>query len=238
MLLKGENLSKNFGGLLAVNAANFHINEGEIVGLIGPNGAGKTTLFNLISGAIAPASGKIMFKDEDITGLKPHQICKKGIARTFQSSKLFNGLSVYDNVYMAIQFGHEKQMSEADAHHRVLELLESVNLLHEQRTLVRDLSIGVQKRVEIARSLATEPDLLLLDEVMAGLNPAEVAGSMELVSQIRERGITVFMIEHVMKAIMTVCDRIIVFHNGSDLVEGTAEEVASNPTVIKIYLGE
>ena len=238
MLLQGENLTKSYGGLMAVHDAAFHVNEGEILGLIGPNGAGKTTLFNLISGAVEPTSGTITFKDENITGKKPHQICKKGIGRTFQSSKLFNGMTVFDNVFMAIQFGQSTGMSDKDARARVLELLDYVNLIHEQNTIIRDLSIGVQKRVEIARSLATKPDLLLLDEVMAGLNPSEVESSMELISKIRDQGITVFMIEHVMKAIMSVCDRIVVFHNGTNLVEGTPAEVSSNPTVIKVYLGE
>lgn len=238
MMLKGEGVSKNFGGLMAVSNANFHVNQGEIAGLIGPNGAGKTTLFNLISGAVRPASGKIIFKDENITGLKPHRICRRGIARTFQSAKLFNGMTVFENVRLALMFGKSRVYSEKEVRNQVLQLLANVNLLAERSKLVKDLPVGSQKRVEIARALATRPELLLLDEVMAGLNPTELAQSMELIAKIRDMGITVFMIEHVMQAIMTICDRIMVFHNGTNLVEGTPQEVASDPTVIRIYLGE
>ncbi len=238
MMLKGEGVSKNFGGLMAVSNANFHVNQGEIAGLIGPNGAGKTTLFNLISGAVRPASGKIVFKDENITGLKPHRICRRGIARTFQSAKLFNGMTVFENVRLALMFGKSSSYSEKEVRNQVLQLLANVNLLAERSKLVKDLPVGSQKRVEIARALATRPELLLLDEVMAGLNPTELAQSMELIAKIRDMGITVFMIEHVMQAIMTICDRIMVFHNGTNLVEGTPQEVASDPTVIRIYLGE
>ncbi|MCL4876459.1 MAG: ABC transporter ATP-binding protein [Anaerolineae bacterium] len=237
-MLKGEGVSKNFGGLMAVSNANFHVNQGEIAGLIGPNGAGKTTLFNLISGAVRPASGKIVFKDENITGLKPHRICRRGIARTFQSAKLFNGMTVFENVRLALMFGKSSSYSEKEVRNQVLQLLANVNLLAERSKLVKDLPVGSQKRVEIARALATRPELLLLDEVMAGLNPTELAQSMELIAKIRDMGITVFMIEHVMQAIMTICDRIMVFHNGTNLVEGTPQEVASDPTVIRIYLGE
>jgi branched-chain amino acid transport system ATP-binding protein len=238
MMLKGEGVSRNFGGLMAVSNASFHVNEGEIVGLIGPNGAGKTTLFNLISGALAPVSGTISFKDDNITGLKPHRICRKGIARTFQSSKLFDGLSVYENVRTAVLFGKPGFFVAVDVRERVNKLLETVGLLEQRDVLVSNMSLAKQKRVEIARALATQPSLLLLDEVMAGLNPTEVSQSIDLVSRIRDEGVTVFMIEHVMKAIMAVCDRIIVFHQGTNLVEGTPEEVANNPDVIRIYLGE
>jgi branched-chain amino acid transport system ATP-binding protein len=237
-MLKGEGISKNFGGLMAVSDADFHVIQGEIVGLIGPNGAGKTTLFNLISGAIKPASGRITFKGQNITGLEPHQITKRGVARTFQSTKLFHNMTVFDNVRMALLFGQSKRFSEDDTRRQVNQLLATVNLLSERPRMVRDLSIGQQKRVEIARALATAPELLLLDEVMAGLNPMEVEQSMELIQKIRERGVTIFMIEHVMKAIMNVCDRIVVFHQGSNIMEGTPDEVVNDPTVIKIYLGE
>jgi branched-chain amino acid transport system ATP-binding protein len=237
-MLSGEGLSRNFGGLMAVSNASFHVNVGEIVGLIGPNGAGKTTLFNLISGALTPVSGEIKFKGENITGLKPHQICRKGIARTFQSAKLFNGMSVFENVRLALLFGKPHTISEDEATRQVMQLLATVNLLSERSRIVRDLLVASQKRVEIARALATRPELLLLDEVMAGLNPAEITQSMELIDRLRDNGITIFMIEHVMKAIMNVCDRIIVFHNGSKIAEGTPGEVASNQSVIRIYLGE
>jgi branched-chain amino acid transport system ATP-binding protein len=237
-ILEGEGITKNFGGLAAISGADFHVNQGEIVGLIGPNGAGKTTLFNLISGALTPASGVIRFKGENITGLKPHQICKKGVARTFQSAKLFAGLTVFENVLLASLFGKPKAISGPEAERETLELLDFVELSPARTTLAKDLPIANQKRLEVARALATKPELLLLDEVMAGLNPTEVAQAMELITKIRAKGITVFMIEHVMKAIMSVCDRIIVLHYGTKLAEGRPEEIATNPTVVEIYLGE
>jgi branched-chain amino acid transport system ATP-binding protein len=236
-MLSGEGINKHFGGLAAVSNASFRVHRGEIVGLIGPNGAGKTTLFNIVSGLIPPDAGTITFNRENITGLKPHQICKLGIARTFQSPKLFNGMTVYENIRLALMFGTSESYSDDEFRRKVNQLLATVDLLAERMTLVKDLPIGSQKRVEIARALALEPELLLLDEVMAGLNPAEVAQSIELIGEIRKIGITVFMIEHIMKAIMTVCDRIIVFHNGSNIADGTPEEIAHHPTVNKVYLG-
>lgn len=237
-MLKGEGVNKVFGGLIAVSEADFYVGRGEIVGLIGPNGAGKTTLFNLISGALAPLSGIITFNGENITGLKPHQICKKGVARTFQSTKLFDGLTVFENVLSGLLFGDSQAMPEPEAGQEVMALLDFVELSAAWATVAKDLPVASQRRVEIARALATKPQLLLLDEVMAGLNPTEVAQAMELIVKLRDRGMTIFMIEHVMKAIMTVCDRIIVLHYGSKIAEGTPAEVAANPTVVEIYLGE
>ncbi len=237
-MLRGEGVNKVFGGLIAISEADFYVGQGEIVGLIGPNGAGKTTLFNLISGALAPLSGTITFKGENITGLKPHQICRKGVARTFQSTKLFDGLTVFENVLLASQFGDTQAKSGSETEQEVMALLDFVELSTEWATIAKDLPVASQRRVEIARALATKPQLLLLDEVMAGLNPTEVAQAMELILKLRDRGITIFMIEHVMKAIMTVCDRIIVLHYGSKIAEGTPAEVAANPTVVEIYLGE
>jgi branched-chain amino acid transport system ATP-binding protein len=237
-ILEGEGVTKNFGGLAAVSGADFHVNQGEVVGLIGPNGAGKTTLFNLISGALAPASGVIRFKGENITGLKPHQICKKGVARTFQSAKLFAGLTVFENVLLGSLFGKPKAISGLEAERETLELLDFVELSMARTTLAKDLPVANQKRLEVARALASKPELLLLDEVMAGLNPTEVVQAMELIGKIRNKGITILMIEHVMKAIMSICDRIIVFHYGSKIAEGAPAEIATNPTVVEIYLGE
>lgn len=238
-ILEGVGVSKNFGGLMAVSQADFHVEQGEIVGLIGPNGAGKTTLFNLISGAIPPRSGVIKFKGENITGLKPHQICKKGVSRTFQSTKLFTDLTVFDNILLASQFGQAQTISRSEAERETLELLDFVELpaAAARTTLAKDLIMANQRRLEVARALATKPQLLLLDEVMAGLNPTEVTEAMALITRIRDKGITIFMIEHVMKAIMSVCDRIIVFHYGSKLAEGKPAEIAANQTVIEIYLG-
>ena len=237
-ILEGEGVTKYFGGLAAVWNVDFHVNQGEIVGLIGPNGAGKTTLFNLISGALVPKSGVIRFKDEKINGLKPHKICKMGVARTFQAVKVFATMPVLENVLLGSFFGAPDSMSSADATREAMELLEFVGLSAMRATPAKDLTLANQKRLEVARALATKPDLLLLDELMAGLNPTEVAQAMELVTRIREQGVTIFMIEHVMKAIMSVCDRIMVLHHGEKIAEGTPQEIATSKTVVEVYLGE
>jgi branched-chain amino acid transport system ATP-binding protein len=237
-ILEGNGVIKYFGGLAAVSDVDFHVERGEIVGLIGPNGAGKTTLFNLISAALVTKRGIIRYKDKKITGLKPHQICRMGIARTFQSVKVFTNMSVLENVILGSLFGSRKGTSSKDAAKKAGELLEFVGLLEIKDVPARDLTLVNQKRVEVARALASEPELLLLDELMAGLNPAEVIESMKLVAGIRDRGMTVFMIEHVMKAIMGVCDRIIVLHHGEKIAEGTPSEIAGNRAVVEVYLGE
>jgi len=237
-VLEGEKVTKLFGGLSAVFNVDFHIDKDEIVGLIGPNGAGKTTLFNLISGAHVLTSGTTKFKGEDITSLKPNKICKRGIARTFQLIKLFGNMTVFDNVYLASLFGLSRKKSETDARRESLELLEFVGLSGVGSTPAKELTLANQKRLEVARGLATKPELLLLDELMAGLNPAEVTQAMELITKIRNRGITIFMIEHVMKAIMSVCNRIMVLDHGVKIAEGTPEEISTNKKVIEVYLGE
>jgi branched-chain amino acid transport system ATP-binding protein len=237
-ILEGEKVSKYFGGLAALSNVNFHIDEGEIVGLIGPNGAGKTTLFNLISGALVTKRGAIKFKDKKITGLKPHQICRLGLARTFQSVKIFANMPVLENVLLGASFGTPTTMSTADAAREATESLEFLELSEVRATPARDLTLANQKRLEVARALATKPELLLLDELMAGLNPTEIAEAMELITKLRDKGITIFMIEHVMKAIMGICDRIIVLHHGEKIAEGTPQEIASNKKVVEVYLGE
>jgi len=237
-LLEGEGVTKYFGGLAAVSHVDFHVDQGEIFGLIGPNGAGKTTLFNLISGALILKSGVIKFRGEKISGLKPHQICRLGVARTFQSVKVFANMPVLQNVLLGSLFGTPTGMSAADAAREATELLEFVGLSAVMATPAKDLTLANQKRLEVARALATKPELLLLDELMAGLNPTEVAQAMELVTKIRDKGITIFMIEHVMKAIMGVCDRIMVLHHGEKIAEGTPQEIATSKTVIEVYLGE
>jgi branched-chain amino acid transport system ATP-binding protein len=237
-VLEGEKVTKLFGGLSAVFNVDFHVDKDEIVGLIGPNGAGKTTLFNLISGAHAMTSGTTKFKGEDITSIKPNQICKRGIARTFQLIKLFGNMTVFENVYLASLFGKSETVNKPDAEKESLELLEFVGLSAVSSTPAKELTLANQKRLEVARGLATKPELFLLDELMAGLNPSEVAESMELITKIRNRGITIFMIEHVMKAIMSVCDRIMVLDHGVKIAEGTPEEISTNKKVIEVYLGE
>jgi branched-chain amino acid transport system ATP-binding protein len=236
-ILEGEGVTKYFGGLAAVSKVDFHVDQGEIVGLIGPNGAGKTTLFNLISGALDLKSGSIRFKGEKISGLKPYQICRKGVARTFQSVKIFGKMLVTENASLGLLFGASTRVSSADAGREAAELLDFVGLAAMKTKPAHDLTLVNQKRLEVARALATKPELLLLDELMAGLNPTEVAQAMELVTQIRDRGITIFMVEHVMKAIMSVCDRIIVLHHGEKIAEGTPQEIATSKTVVEVYLG-
>ncbi len=237
-ILCGERVKKSFGGLAAVGGVDFAVEQGQVVGLIGPNGAGKTTLFNLISGALVPDSGEIRYKGKRITGSKPHQICKAGVARTFQSVKVFADMPAFENVVLGTLFGTPTGMSSAEAARQADELLEFVGLSAMRATPAKDLILSNQKRLEVARALATKPELLLLDELMAGLNPTEVAQAMEMIADIRTRGITIFMIEHVMKAIMGVCDRIVVLHHGEKIAEGTPQEIATSKTVVEVYLGE
>jgi len=237
-ILEGEGVTKYFGGLAAISNVGFHVDQGEIVGLIGPNGAGKTTLFNLISAALVPNSGVIRFKGEKISALKPHQVCRAGVARTFQSVKIFGNIPVLGNVLLGSLFGTSTGMSSADAAREAMELLEFVGLSTMRATPAKDLTLANQKRLEVARALATMPELLLIDELIAGLNPTETALAMELVTRIRERGITILMIEHVMKAIMSICDRVIVLHHGEKIAEGTPQQIVNSKTVVEVYLGE
>jgi branched-chain amino acid transport system ATP-binding protein len=217
---------------------DFTVEQGEVLGLIGPNGAGKTTLFNLISAALVPKSGTIKFKGKDITGLKPYKICRMGVARTFQSVKVFADMPVLDNVVLGSFFGTSTGISSSDAVAKASEILEFMGLSEVKAIPAKDLTLASQKRLEIAAALATKPELLLLDEIMAGLNPAEVSEAMELVTKIRENGITIVMIEHVMKAIMNMCERIMVLHHGEKIAEGTPQEIATSKKVVEVYLGE
>jgi len=235
--LTAEGVSKRFGGLTAVDDVAFEVEQGEIMGLIGPNGAGKTTLFNLISGAIPVDSGTITLDGAKISGKKPHTICRAGVGRTFQTAKNFPGMSVTENVMMGALFG-KRGASREDAKRDVAEILTFVGLDGVKDRNVPDLTLAGQKRLEVARALATKPRILLLDETMAGLNPTEVEEAMELVKSIRDKGITIIMIEHVMRAIMTICDRIIVLHHGSKIAAGTPEEIAASDAVIEVYLGK
>jgi branched-chain amino acid transport system ATP-binding protein len=237
-ILEGQDVTKYFGGLAAVSHVDFYVDQGEIAGLIGPNGAGKTTLFNLISAALPLKSGELRFRDQKLNGLKPHQICKMGIARTFQQTKIFGDMPVFQNILVGAFFGSPNRISGADAAREASQALEVVGLSAMSAAPAKDLTLVNQKRVELARALATKPQLLLLDELMAGLNPTEVSEAMELVTKIRDKGITIFMVEHVMKAIMGVCERVMVLHHGEKICEGTPQEIACNKQVIEIYLGE
>jgi branched-chain amino acid transport system ATP-binding protein len=230
-----ENLSKSFGGLTAVNRVTFQVREGEILGLIGPNGSGKTTIFNLISGFLTPDTGNIHLGEESLVGLKPHQICKRGIGRTFQIVKPFSNLSVMRNVRVAV-FNREREISGASRQSE--SLLEFVGLWSKRNEPASSLTLVERKRLELARSLATRPKFLLLDEVMAGLTPVAQQQMIELVKKIREGGITIIVIEHTMRIIMNISDRILVLCFGEIIAQGAPREVAQDPNVIKSYLGE
>jgi branched-chain amino acid transport system ATP-binding protein len=237
-ILEAECLNKRFGGLAATSDVDLHVEEGEILGLIGPNGAGKTTLFNLLSGALKADAGLIRFKGQDITRWEPHRIARKGIARTFQSVQIFSRMSVLDHVRLGVLFGRSESAAGDEAARQIEEILEFVGLAPLRDVRGGDLILANQKRLVGAGARPPRPDLLLLDEVMAGLTPTEVAEAMDLVREISRRGVTIVMIEHVMKAIMSICDRIVVLNYGVKIAEGTPEEIASNRTVIEVYLGE
>jgi branched-chain amino acid transport system ATP-binding protein len=237
-ILEGRGVTKYFEGLKAVSNVDFHIDEGEIMGLIGPNGAGKTTLFNLVSGALPLSSGEITFKGHRISGLRPHQICRMGISRTFQETKVFGNMPVLQNVLVGAFFGGLSHVSGPDAAREASQALEFVGLAAMGAIPINDLTLVNQKRVEVARALATKPELLLLDELMAGLTPTEVGEAMELVTRMRDKGITILMVEHVMKAIMGVCMRIMVLHHGEKIADGTCSEISCDRRVIEVYLGE
>jgi len=233
-LLELKQVRKVFGGLIAVKDVDLSVEEGEIVGLIGPNGAGKTTLFNVIAGVYRPDGGTVTFQGQDIGGRKPYEVCELGIARTFQIVQPFGVLSVFDNV-MVGALCRAKDVKQARG--IAEETLQMLDFSHRRHIPAWDLTIAERKRLELARALATRPRLLLLDEVVAGSNPKEAADLVEIVRRVREGGVTLLMVEHVMRAVMSVSDRVIVLNYGEKIAEGPPEVVASDPTVIRAYLG-
>ncbi|WP_025916977.1 ABC transporter ATP-binding protein [Herminiimonas sp. CN] len=249
-MLKLTNISKNFGGLQVLQDVNFTVPQGGIFGLIGPNGAGKTTVFNLVTGLLRASGGEIQFDGQDLGSVAPHKITKRGIARTFQNIRVFKEMTLLENVVV----GMHDQMSygfagllfnlgsyrriEAKARDRALELLSWVRLDHKAEMLADSLSYGEQRKLEFARALATEPKLLLLDEPVAGMNPSEKTELMTEILNIKQRGYSIFMIEHDMRFVMGLCDRIAVLNFGRIIAEGTPDQIKNNPEVIEAYLGK
>ena len=237
MLLELRQVSRSFGGLTAVKSVDLQVESGEIVGLIGPNGAGKTTLFNLITGTFRPNRGTIVFEGRDITGLAPNARCRLGIARTFQLVRPFPNLSVLDNVAVGSVYGRQPAASRRAAEMAARETLGLLGLSDRAHQLARSLTLVDRKRLELARALATRPKLLLLDELLAGLNPSEVVAAMDLVRGIRDSGVTIVMVEHLVKALFGVSDRVAVLSAGEKISEGTPNRVAQDPRVVDAYLG-
>ena len=237
-IIEVQGITKIFKGLKAVSDVSFTVEEGAITGMIGPNGAGKSTTFNMICGYYPPTSGTILYRGENITGKRAYEYADMGIARTFQIMKPLGNLTVLDNVASSAFFGRYKAKNLAQAREIARETLEFTGLYAKRNVLAREMGTPDQKRLEMARALATRPQMLFLDEVMAGLNPAETEDAIALIRRINDNGVTIFLIEHIMKAVVSLCEKVIVLHHGEKIATGTPEQVMNDPYVMEVYLGK